>query len=70
MSELERIGGETRYEGRIVSVREETFRYPDGETAEREIVTHPGAVAVLAHDDEHVYLVRQPREAVGEPALL
>ena len=70
MSELERIGAETRYEGRIVSVREETFRYPDGGTADREIVVHPGAVAVIAHDDEHVYLVRQPREPVGEPALL
>jgi 8-oxo-dGTP pyrophosphatase MutT (NUDIX family) len=70
MSDLERVGGETRYEGRIVSVREETFRYPDGETAEREIVVHPGAVAVVAHDDEHVYLVRQPREPVEEAALL
>jgi 8-oxo-dGTP pyrophosphatase MutT (NUDIX family) len=70
MSGLERVGGETRYEGRIVSVREETFLYPDGETAEREVVVHPGAVAVVAHDDEHVYLVRQPREPVEEPALL
>jgi 8-oxo-dGTP pyrophosphatase MutT (NUDIX family) len=25
---------------------------------------------VVAHDDEHVYLVRQPREPVEEPALL
>lgn len=70
MSGLDPIGGETRYEGRIVSVREETFRYPDGATAEREVVVHPGAVAVVAHDDDHVHLVRQPREAVGEPALL
>jgi 8-oxo-dGTP pyrophosphatase MutT (NUDIX family) len=70
MSGLERIGGETRYEGRVVTVREETFRYPDGETSEREVVVHPGAVAVVAHDDEHVYLVRQPREPVEEPALL
>jgi 8-oxo-dGTP pyrophosphatase MutT (NUDIX family) len=70
MSGLERVGGETRFEGRIVTVREETFRYPDGDTAEREVVVHPGAVAVVAHDDEHVYLVRQPREPVEEPALL
>jgi ADP-ribose pyrophosphatase len=33
-------------------------------------VSHPGAVAVVAHDGEHVYLVAQPREAVGEQALL
>jgi 8-oxo-dGTP pyrophosphatase MutT (NUDIX family) len=70
MSGLERIGGETRYRGRIVTVREETFRYPDGGTAEREVVLHPGAVCAVAHDGEQVYLVRQPREPVEEPALL
>ena len=33
-------------------------------------VGHPGAVGILAYDDERVWLVRQPREAVGDPALL
>ena len=71
MSEsVERLGGKTVYEGKIVDVRTEEFRYSDGETAEREIVVHPGAVSVVAHDDEHVWLVRQPREAVGVPDLL
>ena len=46
------------------------FRYDDGEEAEREIVAHPGAVAIVAHDGERLYLVRQPREAVGEQELL
>jgi ADP-ribose pyrophosphatase len=58
------------YEGRIVDIRIDEFRYDDGETAEREIAVHPGAVGILAHDGETLYLVRQPREAVGEPALL
>lgn len=66
----ERIGTESRYEGRIVSVREDTFRYADGGEAKREIVVHMGAVAAVAHDEEHVWLVRQPREAVDESALL
>ena len=44
--------------------------HDDGETAEREIVVHPGAVGIVAHDGESVYLVRQPREAVEEPDLL
>ena len=70
MSGLERIGGKRVYEGRIVDVRVDEFRYPDGETGEREVVTHPGAVAVVAHDDRDLYMVRQPREAVGEAALL
>jgi ADP-ribose pyrophosphatase len=64
------LGGEQIWQGRIIGVREERFRYPDGEEVSREIVTHPGAVGVVVHDEEHVYLVRQPREAVGEPDLL
>ena len=69
-SGFERIDSSTRYEGRIITVREDRFRYDDGEEADREIVAHPGAVGVVAHDGEHVYLVRQPREAVGAPDLL
>ncbi len=67
---MERIGGEVVWEGRIGKVRVDRFRYEDGEEAEREIVEHPGAVGVVAHDGETLYLVRQPREAVNDPALL
>jgi ADP-ribose diphosphatase len=67
---FERIGGRTAWEGRIASVRVERFRYDDGEEAEREIVAHPGSVAVVAFDGERVFLVRQPREPVNDPALL
>ena len=69
-SGFERIGSETRFEGRIITVREDRFRYDDGKEADREIVIHPGAVGVVAHDGEFVYLVRQPRETVGAPDLL
>jgi 8-oxo-dGTP pyrophosphatase MutT (NUDIX family) len=64
------IGGETVYGGRIVDVRIERFRHADGEEVSREVVRHQGAVAIVAHDEREVWLVRQPREAVGEPALL
>jgi ADP-ribose pyrophosphatase len=67
---MERIGGEVVWEGRIGRVRVDRFRYDDGEEAEREIVEHPGAVGVVAHDGEKLYLVRQPREPVMDPALL
>jgi len=67
---FERIDSSTIYEGRIVTVRQDRFRYDDGGEADREIVSHPGAVGVVAHDGEHVFLVRQPREAVGAPDLL
>jgi 8-oxo-dGTP pyrophosphatase MutT (NUDIX family) len=67
---FERIGSETAWEGRIATVRVDRFRYDDGDEADREIIAHPGAVGVVAHDGDRLYLVRQPREAVGEPALL
>jgi 8-oxo-dGTP pyrophosphatase MutT (NUDIX family) len=67
---FEPLGGETVYSGRLVEVRMERFRHADGAEESREIVRHKGAVGVLAHDREHVWLVRQPREAVGEPDLL
>jgi 8-oxo-dGTP pyrophosphatase MutT (NUDIX family) len=69
-SRFERIASETRYEGKIFSVVEETFRHEDGEDSTREIVRHQGAVGVVAHDGERIYLVRQPREAIGVPDLL
>ncbi len=67
---FEALGGETVYEGRLVDVRIERFRQADGEEVTREIVTHDGAVGMLAYDEQEVWLVRQPREAVGEPDLL
>ncbi len=67
---FERIATDEIWQGHIGGVRVDTFRYDDGEEATREIVTHPGAVTVLPFDGEQVWLVRQPREPVGEQALL
>jgi 8-oxo-dGTP pyrophosphatase MutT (NUDIX family) len=67
---VERIDSRIVYEGKIATVRVERFRHSDGSTSEREVVEHPGAVAMVAHDDLHIYLVRQPREAVGADELL
>jgi ADP-ribose pyrophosphatase len=67
---FERIDSRTEWEGRIAKVRVDRVRFDDGEEAEREVVEHPGAVAIVAHDGERLYMVRQPREAVGEQGLL
>jgi len=67
---MERVGGDVVWEGHIGKVRVDRFRYDDGEEAEREIVEHPGSAGVVAHDGETLYLVRQPREPVNDPALL
>ena len=67
---FERVGGEEEWSGKILSVRIDRFRHDDGDEVEREYAVHPGAVAIVAHDGERLYLVKQPREAVGEQALL
>jgi ADP-ribose pyrophosphatase len=69
-SRFERTASETLHEGRMFSVRRDTFRHEDGEDAEREIVSHPGAVGIVTLDRDRLWLVRQPREAVGSPDLL
>jgi ADP-ribose pyrophosphatase len=67
---FEHVGGETIYDGRIVSLHIERYRYPDGEEVEREVIRHQGAVGIVAHDGEDLFLVRQPREAVNDPDFL
>ncbi len=64
------VRSETVYEGPIATVRIDTYENDDGSERRREIVDHPGAVAMLAYDEESFWMVRQPREAVGEEALL
>jgi ADP-ribose pyrophosphatase len=60
---IEALGGRTVFEGSQFTVRVERFRYEDGKIVEREIVRRADAAGVVAYDDEHVWLVRQPREA-------
>jgi len=58
-------GEETVHRGWFIRVQRATFLDPDGRPFERDIVRHPGAVAVVAvTDDDAVVLVRQYRPAV------
>ena len=66
---IEPVGGETAWEGSQFSVRVERFRHADGEEVEREYVRRVDAAAIVAYDDEHVWLVRQPREAIRQHTL-
>jgi 8-oxo-dGTP pyrophosphatase MutT (NUDIX family) len=67
---VELLNTETLREGRHVDFVAKTYRRSDGSEVEREVVEHPGSVAVLAHDEEFAYLVAQPREAVEDDRLL
>ncbi len=61
--QIEPLGGDTVYDCSQFSVRVERFRHADGEEVQREIVRRMDAAAIVAYDDTHVWLVRQPREA-------
>jgi 8-oxo-dGTP pyrophosphatase MutT (NUDIX family) len=67
---FESLGGQTKFEGKIATVSIERYRHDDGEEVTREKVAHPGAVGIVAVDERHVWLTRQPREVVGQDASL
>ncbi len=55
-----------RFEGRVISVRTDDVSMPDGSWVERDVVEHPGAVAVVALDDDgSIVLVEQYRHPIG-----
>ncbi|MEV4422109.1 NUDIX hydrolase [Patulibacter sp. NPDC049589] len=68
--QFERTGGKVLYDGRIVHLVEDTFRFADGKEVKREIVRTTGAVGILVHDGKDLLLTRQPREAIGQPDSL
>ena len=56
------VESKTIFEGHIIKVTLDQAMLPDGKLASREVVYHPGGVAVLALDEENrVTLVRQYR---------
>jgi 8-oxo-dGTP pyrophosphatase MutT (NUDIX family) len=69
-SQFEQTGSETIHDGAFISVERRTYRHEDGAEVQRDVVTHPGAVGVVALDGDRLWLVRQPREAVDSPDLL
>jgi ADP-ribose pyrophosphatase len=53
------------YSGRVVSMRVDEIAGPYGGVVRREVIEHPGAVVVIAVDEEdRVYLVRQYRHPI------
>ncbi len=61
------LGEDVVYESQLLRVARGTFRAPDGSEFDRDVVHHPGWVAVVPlTEDGHVVCVRQYRAAVGE----
>ncbi|MCC6484536.1 MAG: NUDIX hydrolase [Armatimonadetes bacterium] len=58
------------YDGRVISLRLDRVRLPDGRAFQREIIEHNGAVGIVAlTDDAQIVLVRQYRAPVEAELL-
>ncbi|WP_341877519.1 NUDIX hydrolase [Defluviitalea saccharophila] len=64
------VSREEIYKGAIVSLVKDTITLPNGKTAQREVVLHNGASAVVPMDNEgNILLVRQYRHPAGKELL-
>ncbi len=59
------ISTEPVFQGKIISLQVDTVRLPNGSSATREVVKHPGAVAVLALHQGKLLVVDQYRQPLG-----
>jgi ADP-ribose pyrophosphatase len=61
-----RIDGEVVFKGKLLDVRRDTVRLPDGKTGTREYIVHPGAVLIVpVLDDGRLVMLRQFRYPVN-----
>ena len=66
----ETISSETIYDGRIIKLRRDKVKLPNGAESYREIVVHRGAIAAVPlMDDGTIIMVRQFRQAAGRALL-
>ena len=64
------VASEAVFEGKLLRVRRDTVRLPDGSLATREFIVHPGAALILpVLPDGKLVAVRQFRYPVGEVFL-
>lgn len=65
-----RIDSETLVDGSFLKARRDKVRLPNGHSADREYIVHPGAVVIIPLlDDDHVVLERQFRYPVNRVML-
>lgn len=58
------------FHGKIIDVNLTEVELPNGKTAQREIVNHPGAVGILAITDENkIILIKQFRKAIEKTII-
>ncbi|MBV8237052.1 MAG: NUDIX hydrolase [Acidimicrobiia bacterium] len=70
MTQFRKLAEERVYDGSLIAVRRGTFEAPGGATFNRDLVHHPGAVAIVPVDDDRgVLMVRQYRAAIDADLL-
>ncbi len=68
--EEKQLTAEYKYQGKIINLRRDNALLPNGNTAFREVVEHPGGVCVAAlTDNDEVLMVRQYRYPYSEIIL-
>lgn len=64
------LSSKTLFQGRVIDLIVEEVKLPDGKTSNREIVKHPGAVAVIPiTEDGNIIMVEQYRKALGRSII-
>ena len=63
------VSSRRAFGGRLLALRVDEVELESGRRAVREVVEHPGAVAILAWDGELLAMVRQWRQAAGADLL-
>jgi ADP-ribose pyrophosphatase len=63
------ISSSRAFTGRLLALRVDEVELESGQRAVREVVEHPGAVAILAFDGERLAMVRQWRQAARAQLL-
>jgi 8-oxo-dGTP pyrophosphatase MutT (NUDIX family) len=67
VTDFDTVSSRTVYSGHVLTLRADEVRMPGGEVKTREVVEQPGAVGIVALDqDDRVVLIRQYRHPVGD----
>ncbi len=68
--EEKQLNADYKFKGKIINLRVDDALLPNGNTAKREVVEHPGGVCVVPlTDNDEILMVRQFRYPYGEVIL-
>jgi ADP-ribose pyrophosphatase len=64
------LSSEKIYSGKVISLQVDEVELPNGKIAKRELIKHPGAVAIIAITDENkIVMVEQYRKALEQTII-